>query len=263
MLDVAIALTSAHPRTAVHAISRYALLPREHHWPRAEAAVSTTPVTREPAAALRLSALIRGIRASAAAHPGDWQDIVDALRPQIPSSGNSCLWRTGACSSATSPGTGEPPATSPPPPIPSCATCWTAAWPGQTRCGWDWTPTPAAPCATRPAGPPVTSSPGARCCAAAGTRRRRSPRSATRPPRSPATCSPDRPTPIPAAPPSQPGRSSAGHCAMAGGSVRPPMPCGSAVFARSRSTEFAKARLTVTSRRASSSSTAGRCSGRT
>ena len=36
------------------------------------------------------------------------------------------------------------------------------------------------------------------------------------------------------------------------------MPCGSAVFARSRSTEFAKVRLTVTSRRASSSSTAGR-----
>jgi uncharacterized NAD(P)/FAD-binding protein YdhS len=35
MLDVAIALTDAHPRTAVHAISRHALLPREHHWPRA------------------------------------------------------------------------------------------------------------------------------------------------------------------------------------------------------------------------------------
>jgi uncharacterized NAD(P)/FAD-binding protein YdhS len=84
MLDVAIALTSSHPRTAVHAISRHALLPREHHWPRAAAAVSALPVIRGPAAALRLSALIRDIRASAAAYPGDWQDIVDALRPQIP-----------------------------------------------------------------------------------------------------------------------------------------------------------------------------------
>jgi hypothetical protein len=38
MLDVTIALTDAHPRTAVHAISRHALLPREHSWPRPAAA---------------------------------------------------------------------------------------------------------------------------------------------------------------------------------------------------------------------------------
>jgi uncharacterized NAD(P)/FAD-binding protein YdhS len=38
MLDVAIALTDAHPRTAVHAICRHALLPREHSWPRPAAA---------------------------------------------------------------------------------------------------------------------------------------------------------------------------------------------------------------------------------
>ena len=84
MLDVAIALTGAHPRTAVHAISRHALLPREHRWPRAAAAVSAMPVIRKPAASLRLSALIREIRASVADYPGHWQDIVDALRPQIP-----------------------------------------------------------------------------------------------------------------------------------------------------------------------------------
>jgi uncharacterized NAD(P)/FAD-binding protein YdhS len=67
MLDVAIALTGAHPRTAVHAISRHALLPREHHWPRPAAAVSAMPVIGRPAGTLRLTALIRGIRASAAA----------------------------------------------------------------------------------------------------------------------------------------------------------------------------------------------------
>jgi uncharacterized NAD(P)/FAD-binding protein YdhS len=82
MLDVAIALTCAHPRTTVHAISRHALLPREHDWPRD--ATSATPLIRGPAAARRLSTLIREVRASAAAYPGPWQDIVDALRPQIP-----------------------------------------------------------------------------------------------------------------------------------------------------------------------------------
>ncbi len=84
MLDVAIALTDAHPRTTVHAISRHALLPREHNWPRAAAAVTAVPVIRSPGGTLRLTRLIRDIRASAAAYPGDWQDIVDALRPQIP-----------------------------------------------------------------------------------------------------------------------------------------------------------------------------------
>ncbi len=84
MLDVAIALTDAHPDTVVHAISRHALLPREHHWPRPAAAVGALPVIRGADGALRLTALIRDVRASAAAYPGDWQDVVDALRPQIP-----------------------------------------------------------------------------------------------------------------------------------------------------------------------------------
>jgi len=84
MLDVAIALTSAHPRTAVHAISRHALLPREHSWPRRPAAVGAMPVIRATGDAPRLTRLIREVRTSAAAHPGGWQDVVDALRPQIP-----------------------------------------------------------------------------------------------------------------------------------------------------------------------------------
>jgi uncharacterized NAD(P)/FAD-binding protein YdhS len=84
MLDVAIALTDAHPRTAVHAISRHGLLPREHHWPRAATGVSAGLTIRRSPGTLRLTALIRDIRASAADYPGDWQDVVDALRPQIP-----------------------------------------------------------------------------------------------------------------------------------------------------------------------------------
>jgi uncharacterized NAD(P)/FAD-binding protein YdhS len=84
MLDVAIALTDAHPHAAVHAISRHGLLPREHAWPRAAAAVGAMSLVRRPAVSLRLTALIRELRASVAAYPGDWQDVVDALRPQIP-----------------------------------------------------------------------------------------------------------------------------------------------------------------------------------
>jgi uncharacterized NAD(P)/FAD-binding protein YdhS len=84
MLDVAIALTDAHPRTAVHAISRHALLPREHSWPRPAAALSAIPVIGATAGMSRLTRLIREVRASASAHPGGWQEVVDALRPQIP-----------------------------------------------------------------------------------------------------------------------------------------------------------------------------------
>jgi uncharacterized NAD(P)/FAD-binding protein YdhS len=84
MLDVAIALTGAHPRTTVHAISRHALLPREHRWPRPAGTASPLPVSHVAPGELRLTRLIREIRASAAIYPGDWQDMVDALRPQIP-----------------------------------------------------------------------------------------------------------------------------------------------------------------------------------
>jgi uncharacterized NAD(P)/FAD-binding protein YdhS len=84
MLDVAIALTDAHPRTAVHAISRHALLPREHSWPRPGAAADVMPVISAPSGTRRLTRLIRDVRAAVAAYPGHWQDVVDALRPQIP-----------------------------------------------------------------------------------------------------------------------------------------------------------------------------------
>ena len=82
MLDVAIAVTDADPRSVVSAVSRHALLPRPHRWPRP--AAPGRPVIRRSVAPLRLAALIRDVRASAAEYAGDWQDIVDALRPQVP-----------------------------------------------------------------------------------------------------------------------------------------------------------------------------------
>jgi uncharacterized NAD(P)/FAD-binding protein YdhS len=84
MLDTAIALTDAHPRTVVHAISRRGLLPREHSWPRPATAPGAMPVIGAGTGALRLTRLVREVRASVAAYPGDWRDVVDALRPRVP-----------------------------------------------------------------------------------------------------------------------------------------------------------------------------------
>ena len=88
MIDVAIALTSAHPDTTVVAVSRHGLLPHVHTWPRHTPSVVSEPVVSSRAAPLRLAWLIRHVRAIADSQAGDWQDVIDALRPQIPS-----LWR--------------------------------------------------------------------------------------------------------------------------------------------------------------------------
>jgi len=84
MLDVAIALTDANPRTTVHAVSRHALLPRAHRWPPPPASASSKLAIRPPSAPARLTRLIRDIRASAARYGDDWRDVVDALRPHVP-----------------------------------------------------------------------------------------------------------------------------------------------------------------------------------
>jgi uncharacterized NAD(P)/FAD-binding protein YdhS len=84
MLDLATTLTDANPATVVHAVSRHALLPREH---RGAPAPGRPPAPALPVltqAPLRLSALVREVRAAAARHPGDWQDLMDVLRPQVP-----------------------------------------------------------------------------------------------------------------------------------------------------------------------------------
>ena len=83
MLDVAIALTDANPRTRVHAVSRHALLPRAHRWPSPPADPSRNPVLPGQPVPVRLTQLIHDIRASAQ-RAGDWQEIVDALRPHVP-----------------------------------------------------------------------------------------------------------------------------------------------------------------------------------
>jgi uncharacterized NAD(P)/FAD-binding protein YdhS len=86
MIDVAIGLTRRHPATTVVAVSRHGLLPQAQL--AAAGSPVSEPIVARPAAAPRLASLIREVRARADTYDGDWQDIVEALRPQIPS-----LWR--------------------------------------------------------------------------------------------------------------------------------------------------------------------------
>ncbi len=87
MLDVVMSLTDAHPRTVVRAISRHALLPREHRCPPGGAAAP--PLLQAPdGRPVGLSVLIRLVRTAAADAPEGWQAVVDALRPHIPA-----LWQ--------------------------------------------------------------------------------------------------------------------------------------------------------------------------
>jgi uncharacterized NAD(P)/FAD-binding protein YdhS len=90
MLDVAISLTGAHPQTVVHAVSRHALVPREHRPPPGDAvpppgAAVPPPVRQVPdLSSAGLPGLIRYVRVAAAQSPDGWQAAVDALRPHLP-----------------------------------------------------------------------------------------------------------------------------------------------------------------------------------
>jgi uncharacterized NAD(P)/FAD-binding protein YdhS len=84
MLDVAMTVTGAHQGTVVHAVSRHALLPREHRCApgaagaRDAAALDPRALARGP---VSLAGLIRNVRAAAEEAADDWQSVVDSLRP--------------------------------------------------------------------------------------------------------------------------------------------------------------------------------------
>ena len=86
MLDVAITVTGAHQGTVVHAVSRHALLPREHRCPPGTIA-GLRPAALGPGSLPRgtvgLPGLIRTVRAAAADASDDWQSVVDSLRPHV------------------------------------------------------------------------------------------------------------------------------------------------------------------------------------
>jgi uncharacterized NAD(P)/FAD-binding protein YdhS len=229
MLDVAISLTGTHPRTVVHAVSRHALVPREHQAPPGRA-VQPPAVGVPDLSPADLTGLIRYVRVAAAQAPDGWQAVVDALRPHIPglwqrlslpdkrlflrhvarywevhrhrvppatarridqlrSAGRLSVQRGRIVAVAEKPA-GLCVRIEHGGQVTEIAACSTAAWPGRTRSGSASRLTPAGPCSTRPARRATSSSRSARRCGASCTRPPLSRRSVTRPPRSRTGCSP-------------------------------------------------------------------------
>src|SRR5690606_24684848 len=83
MVDIALTVTRAHPDTVVHALSRHALLPRPHLIRPA----LPVPVAF-PGGPLRVADLLAVTRRAFRASGGDWQGVVEGLRPQVQD-----LWR--------------------------------------------------------------------------------------------------------------------------------------------------------------------------
>jgi len=85
MLDVAVAVTGSRPDSIVYAISRHALLPREHrqHGSQQECAENGGPgaIQGLTDGHRDLAGLIRRVRAEAGQSAAGWQPVVDALRP--------------------------------------------------------------------------------------------------------------------------------------------------------------------------------------
>ena len=91
MLDVAMSLTShgGRPPAKVTAVSRHALLPRVHRGMPAPGGDSVwLPALAGPPGPVRLGDLIWQVRAAMTSRPEQWQDVIDALRPEVPS-----LWQ--------------------------------------------------------------------------------------------------------------------------------------------------------------------------
>lgn len=88
MADVAIAVTSVNPRSTVRALSRHGLLPRVHRGLPGPQVRPWLPVACDETGTVRLGELLWQVRSAMAARGANWQDVVDALRPLVPS-----LWQ--------------------------------------------------------------------------------------------------------------------------------------------------------------------------
>ena len=83
-MDVAIAVTDAHPRAVVRAVSRHALLPRVHRRRSSPGRPTWLPVLADPGGQVRLSELMWQVRAVLKDRPATWEEVMDALRPHVP-----------------------------------------------------------------------------------------------------------------------------------------------------------------------------------
>jgi uncharacterized NAD(P)/FAD-binding protein YdhS len=87
MLDVATAVT-ADPRATVRAVSRHGMLPQVHRGRGGPADAIWLPALSDTVDPVRLPELLWQVRSAMASRPNHWQDVVDAVRPHVPS-----LWR--------------------------------------------------------------------------------------------------------------------------------------------------------------------------
>jgi len=83
-MDVAIAVTDAHPHTVVHAVSRHGLLARAHHRHAEPGRATWLPALAGPGGPVRLGELMWQVRAAMKDRPEAWEEIMDALRPYVP-----------------------------------------------------------------------------------------------------------------------------------------------------------------------------------
>jgi uncharacterized NAD(P)/FAD-binding protein YdhS len=89
MLDVAMSVTQGRSSGPVTAVSRHGLLPQVHRGMPAPGGDSIwLPALAGPAGPVRLTDLIWQVRAAMSSRPQHWQDVIDALRPELPS-----LWQ--------------------------------------------------------------------------------------------------------------------------------------------------------------------------
>ncbi|GAA4640563.1 FAD/NAD(P)-binding protein [Actinoallomurus vinaceus] len=79
MVDLATTATRADKDTVVYAISRHGLLPRRHRCPPSPAAEMSLP-----GGEVRLAELMGMVRAAIKSNGGDWQGVIDGLRPHVP-----------------------------------------------------------------------------------------------------------------------------------------------------------------------------------
>lgn len=86
MLDVALSVTRGGRSPAtVTAVSRHGLLPQVHRGMPAPGGDSVwLPALAGPPGPVRLADLIWQVRAAMSSNPQQWQDVIDALRPQLP-----------------------------------------------------------------------------------------------------------------------------------------------------------------------------------
>ncbi len=83
-LDLVLSVTANNQGAAVHAVSRHGLLPRPHLPTRSSGRPVALPGIEAVASPIRLTELTGLVRAAVRANPGDWQDVMDALRPHVP-----------------------------------------------------------------------------------------------------------------------------------------------------------------------------------